>query len=168
MQNLIKLFFTFLIATVLFSCKKNVSMITYDSGTAPALSANKTTTIPLSFATKDNEAITLSWTNPAYKFSTGVSSQDVSYLIEIDTAGANFTSPIKKSLGISKDVSKTFVQSEFNDILFNQMKLVAGMSHNIEIRITSTLVNNSLPLTSNILKFAATPYAIPPKVTPPT
>lgn len=167
MQNLIKLLSAFLIAGVFFSCKKNVSMIYYDSGTAPVLTANKTGIIPLSFATKDNEAITFSWTNPAYKFTTGTSSQDVSYLMEIDTAGANFTSTVKKTLGVSKELSKTFTQSEFNDILFNQMKLVAGISHNIEIRITSTLVNNSLPLTSNVLKFAATPYAIPPKVTPP-
>lgn len=168
MQNIMKLVFTFLVAGVFLSCKKNVSMITYDSGTAPVISANKSGTIPLSFATKDNEAITFSWTNPAYKFSTGVSSQDVSYLIEVDTVGANFTSPVKKSLGISKDISKTFLQSEFNDVLFNQMKLVAGMVHNIEVRITSTLVNSSLPLTSNILKFSATPYVIPPKVAPPT
>lgn len=167
MQNLIKLLFTFLIASAIFSCKKNVSMITYDSGIAPVLSANKTTTIPLAFATKDNEAVTFTWTNPAYKFSTGSSSQDVSYLIEIDTTGANFTSPVKKSLGLSKDLSKTFTQTELNDILYSQMKLVAGMSHNIQIRVTSTLVNSSLPLTSNVLSFVVTPYSIPPKVNPP-
>jgi len=33
--------------------------------------------------------------------------------------------------------------------------------------VKSTLENNSVPLTSNVLKFTATPYSIPPKVTPP-
>ena len=37
-----------------------------------------------------------------------------------------------------------------------------------EIRVTSTLSNNSVPLTSNVLKFTGvTPYVIPPKVAPP-
>jgi hypothetical protein len=48
------------------------------------------------------------------------------------------------------------------------MKLVAGMAHNIEVRVTSSLVNSNVPLVSNVLRFTATPYVIPPKVTPPT
>jgi hypothetical protein len=156
-----------LFSFTLISCKKDENKDYYTGGKAPVLSANKSS-IGLSFATKDNEAVTLNWTNPDYKFTTGVSSQDVSYIIEIDTAGANFTNPNKQSIGISKDLSKTFTQSELNTILYSQMKLVAGMPHNIELRITSTLVNNSVPLTSNVLKFTVTPFAIPPKVEPPT
>ena len=72
--------------------------IYYEEGTAPVLTANRTSTIPLSFATQDNEAIKLNWTNPDYKFTTGVSSQNVTYLIEIDTTGANFTNPNRQSI----------------------------------------------------------------------
>jgi starch-binding outer membrane protein SusE/F len=38
---------------------------------------------------------------------------------------------------------------------------------NIQIRVTSTLINSSVPLMSNVLRFGVTPYAIPPKVAPP-
>ena len=72
------------------SCKKDENKIFYEEGTAPALTASKTGSIPLSFATKDEEAVKLAWTNPDYKFTTGLSSQDVNYLIEIDTTGARF------------------------------------------------------------------------------
>lgn len=51
--------------------------------------------INMSFNTPAELAFSLNWTNPEYKFTTGVSSQDVSYTIEMDTAGAT-TSPILK------------------------------------------------------------------------
>lgn len=167
MKRTLKLLFTFLLTASLFSCKKNVATISYQGGIPPVLVANKTATIPLSFINKDNEAVKFSWTNPNYQFSTGLSSQDVSYLLEMDTTGANFTNPNKKAIGLSKDLSISITQNDLNDYLLNTLSLVAGISHNIEFRITSTLINNSVPLVSNVLKFTVTPYAIPPKVTPP-
>jgi hypothetical protein len=166
MKGFLKLILTFLVAGSLFSCKKNVDMVTYEDGTPPVLSANKTT-IPLSFANASQEAVKLSWTNPNYRFSTGVNSQDVAYLLEIDTTGANFTNPNRKAIGLSRDLSITFTQETLNDYLLNQLALKAGVPHNIEFRVTSSLTNNSLALPSNVLKFTVTPYAIPPKVVPP-
>lgn len=148
-------------------CKKDENKIFYEEGTAPALTASKTGTIPLSFATKDDEALKLTWTNPDYKFTTGLSSQDVNYLVEIDTTGANFTNPNRQSISISKEKERAFTQEQFNDFLLNQLVLVPGMAHNIEIRVKSTLGTNSIPLFSNVLKYVVTPYAIPPKVAPP-
>ena len=159
-------FFTVII--VLLSCKKDEHKIFYEGGTVPALSASKSGTIPLSFANKDLEAVKLSWTNPDYKFTTGNSSQDVAYLLEIDTTNSNFTNPGRKAISISKDLFLTMTQGELNDYLLNQLVLKPAIPHNIEIRVTSRLVNNTIPLVSNVLKFIATPYAIPPKVAPPT
>lgn len=167
MKHILKLLFTFFLAVSFFSCKKNVAKISYEGGTPPALSANRTGTIPLSFATKDNEAVKISWTNPNYQFSTGLSSQDVAYLLELDTTGANFTNPNKKVFGLSRDLSITLTQNDLNDYLLNTLSLVPGIPHNIEFRVTSTLTNNSVPLASNVLKYVVTPYALPPKVTPP-
>lgn len=166
MKSISKFLLTFLIAGICFSCEKNVAVITYDEGTPPALTANRTT-IPLTFLTADQEAVQLNWTNPNYKFSTGVSSHDVSYVLEIDTVGANFTNPNRKVIGISRDLSIAFTQSVLNDYLLNTLNLVPGISHNIEFRVTSSLVNSAIPLTSNTLQFTVVPYAIPPKVTPP-
>ncbi|MGZ3838414.1 MAG: SusE domain-containing protein [Flavisolibacter sp.] len=152
---------------VLFSCKKDEHRIFYEGGTAPVLSASVNGSIPLSFANKDQEAVKFSWTNPGYQFTTGISSQDVSYLLEIDTTGSNFSNPQKQTVSVSKDLSKSFTQSAFNDFLLNQLVLAPGMPHNIEVRLKSSLVGGNASLTSNVLKFTATPYSIPPKVAPP-
>lgn len=158
--------FTLLI--VFMSCKKDEHKNYFEGGTPPALTATRANTIPLSFSAKDDEVIKLTWTNPDYKFTTGVSSQDVNYLIEIDTTGANFTNPNRQSIAVSQEFEKTFTDGQINDYLLNQLVLVPGVSHNIEIRVTSTLGNNSVPLYSNVLKYQVVPYTIPPKVEPPT
>jgi len=152
---------------VLASCKKDEHKIYYEGGTAPVLTSSINTTIPLSFANKDKDAFTLSWTNPNYMFTTGVSSQDVNYVIEFDTVGANFTSPQSQSVVVSKENSRTFTQNQINDYLLNQMNLQVNKPHQIEVRVKSTLANNSAPLPSNVLTFTATPFSTPPKVEPP-
>ena len=167
MKNKFQLLFSLSLLLAIVSCKKAENKDFYEGGTPPALSADRSGTIPLSFATSDQEAISLTWTNPDYIFSTGVSSHDVTYLFEIDTTGANFTNPNRKSISLSGDQNLTIKQSELNDYLLNQLILTAGVPHNIEIRVTSS-IGNSVPLNSNVLKFAGvTPYVIPPKVTPP-
>ncbi|HEY9364081.1 MAG TPA: SusE domain-containing protein, partial [Chitinophagaceae bacterium] len=103
----------------------------------------------------------------AYQFTTGLSSQDVSYLLEIDTTGAGFTNPLRQSIAISRELNISFSQGQLNDYLLNQLVLKPGISHNIEMRVKSYLGNNAVPLFSNVLKFTVTPYAIPPKVAPP-
>ena len=157
----------FALSLFLLSCTKDENKVFYEGGTSPVLAANKTTTIPLSFANKDLEAVKFTWTNPNYQFTTGVSSQDVSYLLEIDTTNSNFTNPAKKQISIAKDLSLILTQGELNDYLLNQLVLKVAQPHNIEMRVTSS-INNKVPLISNVLKFVATPFAIPPKVTPPT
>jgi hypothetical protein len=158
-----------MLTLVFASCKKDEHKVYYKGGTAPVLTSSVSgTTIPLSFANKDQRAIKLSWTNPDYMFTTGVSSHDVAYQIEIDTAGSNFTYKDRKVISLSSDLSLDITQNTFNDYLLNQLQLKPGMPHNIEIRVKSTLDNNSASLYSNVLKYTVTPYAIPPKVEPPT
>jgi hypothetical protein len=149
-------------------CNKEIAQIYLQGGNAPALEATVTGTIPLSFVNQDKDALSVKWTNPEYKLTTGVSSLDVNYILEIDTTGANFTNPNKQTLTISKELSRTFKQSELNDYLLNQLLLKPAMPHAIEIRVKSGIgANNAAPLVSNVLKFTVTPYAIPPKVAPP-
>jgi len=169
MKNISKfLILSFLLTAVVWSCSKDEKQIYFEGGTAPVLTANKTTVISLSFLNKGAEAIAFSWTNPNYQFTTGISSQNVSYVLQIDTTGANFTNPNKKELAISQDLSVLIVDSSFNDYLLNQLVLKPGMTHSLDFRIKSTLINNSVPLYSNVLVFTVTPYAIPPKIAPPT
>jgi hypothetical protein len=163
------LFFASFLATAICSCKKDEKIDYFEGGTAPVLTASVSDSIPLSFANKDEEALKLMWTNPNYKFTTGTSSQDVNYLIEIDTAGAKFTSPSKQTVAVSKELSVSFTQNQLNDYLLNQLVLKPGVAHHIEMRVKSSIgSNSSVQLTSNTLKFSVTPYAIPPKVEPPS
>lgn len=171
MKNILKyLLSAFALVVIATSCKKDENKVYYEGGTPPVLTSTVAPggTIPLSFLNKDLRALKLSWTNPAYRFTTGTSSQDVSYQIEIDTAGSNFTNPNRKVITVSNDLSLDITQNDFNDYLLNQLVLNTTMNHQIQIRVKSTMANGSAPLYSNILSFVARPYPIPPKVTPPS
>ncbi|HLK30259.1 MAG TPA: SusE domain-containing protein [Puia sp.] len=157
-----------LLATLmLWSCKKDEAKVYYLGGTNPVLTAS-TNALDLAYANADQTAVVFSWTNPDYKFTTGVSSQDVTYLLEIDTTGSNFTNPSRQQVSISKNLTFTISEGTFNDYLLNQLQLVAGVSHNLDVRVTATLTNNSAVIHSNVVNLTATPYTIPPKVTPPS
>jgi starch-binding outer membrane protein SusE/F len=156
-----------LVAITAGSCKKDENRVFLEGGTAPVLTASVSGSIPLTFANSEKEGVKFAWTNPDYKFTTGPSSQNVSYLLEIDTVGANFTNPNRQTIGITNDLSTSLTQGQLNDYLLNQLVLKPSVEHNIEIRVKSNLSNNSASLLSNKLQFKVTPYAIPPKVTPP-
>jgi len=156
-----------LLTSVVWSCSKDEKKIYLEGGTAPVISANKAALV-LTDATKNEEAVTFTWTNPNYMFTTGVSSQNVTYFLEVDTTGANFTNPRKLTFSISNDLTVTFTVGTLNSALSNTMLLKTGMSHNLEFRIKSTLQNNTASFYSNVLKLTATPYMPPPLVAPPT
>lgn len=162
-----KILFLSLLVAVFASCKKDENRITAEGGTDPQLTASVAGSIPLSFINKDEEAVSFKWTNPNYQFTTGPSSQDVFYTLEIDTAGANFEGAHKKSVAISNNLDVVFTQSAFNDILLNDLTFKHSVEHHIEVRVKSALASGALALYSEVLKFTVTPYPIPPKVTPP-
>jgi starch-binding outer membrane protein SusE/F len=161
------LIFSALALSGIWACKKEENRVIFQGGTTPVLAASVADSIPLSYATQSDEALKLSWTNPNYQFNTGISSLNVNYNLEIDTAGANFTNPNREVLSLGTDLSKDFTQSAFNDYLLNQLQLKPAMSHDLEVRVTAFLIGGAEPLVSNVLMLKATPYAIPPKVTPP-
>lgn len=156
------------LAIVFFAaCEKDEARDTYLSGKAPVLSATSRDSIALNFLTEDNLGVTFNWTNPDYKFASGVSSQNVSYTLEIDTAGANFQGDRKKSISISKDLSVSYTQKAFN-IAIADLNLRPGRAARIEVRLIATLGAAPTELISNVLVFRVMPYAPPPKVPVPT
>jgi hypothetical protein len=167
MKHLSKIFLFSVLLFAVASCEKDEHKIYFEGGTAPVLTSSVAGTIPMSFKDAAKEAVVLSWTNPDYKFTTGVSSQDVSYLLEIDTTGSNFTNPKRRTLSIKSALSKTITQGELNDYLLNTLELKPEMPHAVEMRVTASLTGNAEPLSSNVLAFTITPYTIPPKVAPP-
>lgn len=170
MKNILRSFAALLLGSALLvSCKKDDNQVVYQGGTEPVLSSTVAgNTIPLSFVNSDNPAITLSWTNPDYNFNTGVSSQDVTYTVEIDTVGASFTNPKKQQVTVANDLSLALTQGKLNDYLLNQLELRPAMAHQIEIRVSSAIgTSEATRLYSNVLTYTVTPFAIPPKVAPP-
>jgi hypothetical protein len=166
MKNTIKTISALLLVSILFfSCKKEINDIQYLGGTAPALTASATGTIALNIADKNSTAITYTWTNPNYQFTTGISSQDVVYTLQVDTTGANFASSNLKEQVISKDLSLTLTVGDYNNLFANWKE---NIPHNFEFRIKSTLANGAIPLYSNVIKRTVTPYldvAVPLPVT---
>lgn len=159
--------FSILLTLAMVSCKKDENQVMFEGGTAPVLTAS-TSTINLAFANADNQAVKLSWTNPDYRFNTGVSSHDVNYVVEIDIAGAGFNSANKQSVAVSRDLTVAFTIGQFNDYLLNQLLLVPGVPRDVEVRVKASMGTlGAGTLYSNVLRYTVTPYAIPPKVTPP-
>jgi hypothetical protein len=159
-----KLFFISAIAMMLGSCKKDEAQQFYSGGTAPALTASVSGTIPLSFATETQAAVKFSWVNPNYQFANGLSSQDVAYTLEIDKTGNNFAGATKVSVSISKDLSVAYTQYQFN-IVLSALKLTVGTQSSIDARIVSTINGvEATKLFSNKLTFNVTTYNPPPKV----
>ena len=158
MKNFRKILFGFILAVVIFTaCKKDENKVMYTGGTAPVFTASSTAPMVLLIANKDNPAIKFSWTNPNYQFNTGISSQTVTYILQVDTTGANFTNPKIQERSISSDLSVILTVKELNTFL-TKMELTAGVAHNMEFRIKSTLGNNSVPLYSNVIKISVNNY----------
>ena len=145
------LFAGLLLVAAVSSCKKEETKIFFEGGTAPVLTPSTTTIPPLSIATKGNDALALTWTNPNYRFTTGVNSQDVSYILQIDKAGANFSSSTKQEVSIAKELSTKMTVSELNGFL-TKMELEADKPVDIEMRIVSS-IKGAVPLNSNVIKF---------------
>jgi starch-binding outer membrane protein SusE/F len=144
-----------LVATVT-SCKKDENQIILEDAKNPVFASTASGTIVLDIANKDAVFSTFSWTNPNYKFTTGVSSQDVTYAIQVDTANANFNSSKLQEVVISKDLSKTFTVKEFNTLVA-KLGLAENVAKPIDVRIKAS-ISNSVPVYSNVIKFTITPY----------
>jgi hypothetical protein len=155
---------------LLGSCKREMTQVTYQGGTAPVLTASASDSIALSPADSSNTAVTFNWTNPNYMFSNGINTFNVSYNLEVDSAGDNFTGPNRQTVSIVSDLSASFTVTAFNALVANGLALSYGSPHNIQARVVSFLANGdtgAISLYSNALNFTVTPYAPPPKIAPP-
>jgi starch-binding outer membrane protein SusE/F len=159
MKNLLKLIAIFSFVALIFSaCKKQENQVVFEGGTAPVLSStNSTPSFTLLKANENNNWSTFSWTNPNYKFNTGVSSQDVTYTIQIDTMGANFKNPNLQEITIARNLSTVITVKDINTAIA-KLELLENIPHTIEFRVKTTLQNGSVPLYSNVIKYILIPY----------
>ncbi len=161
MKNFLKITTTFvLLVAFLFSCTKQENQVIATGGTNPVFAAVGSLALPtvLQKPNASNVWNTFNWTNPNYQFNTGVSSQNVTYTVQFDTTGSNFTSPFLGEISIANQLSSGLLVGDVNKALNVTLGLKENIPHNIEMRIKSTMVNSSLPLYSNVLKTVITPY----------
>jgi len=158
MKNILKFIAgAFLLTTLLPACQKDENQVIFEGGTNPVLSSTVAGPLVLRKEDKDNVVMVLKWTNPNYMFNTGVSSQDVTYILQIDTAGKNFTSSNFQEKSIANDLDITMTVKDLNTFL-SKMELVAGRQYNMEMRIKASLAGGSVPLYSNVFAIKVTPY----------
>jgi hypothetical protein len=168
MKKIIQSLIYLSIAIVFFvSCEKEEAKDTFVSGTTPVFAASVKDSIGLNFNTENDNAVTFSWSNPNYQFASGVSSHNVSYSLEIDTAGANFNGKNKITVSISQDLTVTYTQKAFN-ILISDLKVRTGRVAQLEMRVIASIGSKATSMASNKLVFKVLPYAPPPKVPVPT
>ncbi len=167
MKLIAQLVFFPILLLVFSSCEKEENKIYYENGTPPVLTASSTD-ISLEPGLEDNLALALNWSNPNYEFTTGISSHDVTYTLEIDTVGANFNSNKKYTSVIAKEMSKSYTVGELNAILGNDMLLQLNprRDYSLELRIISS-IGSSAKLNSNVITINTRPFEPPPKVVPP-
>ena len=137
-------------------CKKEENQIYLTGSTTPVLTASKITMV-LDITNKDNPAFTLNWTNPNYMFTTGLSSQDVNYTIQVDTTGANFGSASMQEVAITKDLAKSFTVKEFNTLLA-KLNVPENVAKNVDVRVKAFLGTNSAIVYTNVVKLTVTAY----------
>lgn len=170
MKKFIKLISFFFFAAALFSaCSKKENQVVYNGGTPPVLTAS-TAAVRLEAGEEANLAIRFNWSNPDYTLTTGPGSHNVSYVLEIDTAGANFKSSRKLTVSISNDLSVQYTVGELNAILGNVMLLQLNprRTYNMEAKLSSTVAGEATKLVSNMIAFSVKPFPPPPKVPVPT
>lgn len=156
-KTIIKIFSVIMLVAAIASCKKDENKSYFLGGTPPVLTASSTTPMVLLIGNAANNAIKFDWTNPDYKFSSGPSSQDVTYTVQFDTTGSNFTNPKMGERSIPKELTTTFTVKELNTLLLG-MGLLESIPHNMEIRLKANITNSSVPLYSNVIKIVITPY----------
>ncbi len=156
-KTFIKIFSVVMLAATVASCKKDEAQSFFQGGTAPVLTASSTASQVLKKENKDNVALVLNWTNPKYQFSTGPSSQDVVYYLQVDTTGKNFTSAGMQELAIPKELTTTLTVKDLNGFL-SRMELKSGTEYNVELRIKSVISGGAAALYSNVIKIKLTPY----------
>ena len=142
------------------ACEKVPDLPLYKEGVDPVLTASSTTIAPVP-ADSNKTALTLSWTNPGY----ATDSAKYKYIIQIDSAGRNFSKAVSREVTGTRSISMT--AKELNTILLDY-GFQFNRAYDVDARVISSYANNNERRVSNTVKLKATPYKVPPKVPLPT
>jgi len=142
------------------ACEKVPDLPFYGNGTEPVLTASATTVAAVP-ADSNKVALSLGWTSPNY----ATDSAKYKYIVQIDSAGRNFSKAVTRELSGTRSISMT--AKELNTIMLDY-GFEFNKAYDLDMRVISSYANNNERRLSNTVKVRATPYKIPPKVTLPT
>lgn len=158
MRKIFNLFLLILgVGTLMISCQKPDALVYHGSGTAPDLGVLPSVNIAPTAADSNKTVLILNWSDPKY----ATDSNHVKFVIEIDSAGRNFSRAYTKT--VSKTLSAAFTGRELNTILLNY-GYTLGKPVKIDVRVTSSYLNNNETLPSNVVHLSVTPYSDPSKL----
>jgi hypothetical protein len=141
-------------AAVMSACsKREADLPFYYKGSSVILSSSLNTLAP-AVADSNKPVLFLSWTDPKY----ATDSASIKYIVQVDNAGKNFSSPVTKEVTGAR--TAFFTARELNTMLINY-GLGLGVPARLEARILSSYGNNNERYASNVLPVTVTPYADP-------
>ena len=149
--------FTFLSAMVVAACNKVADLPVYNDGLAPVVSASKTALSP-ALADSDRAVLTINWTNPKYSND----AKTTKYIVQFDSAGGNFSSPISREV-IGK-LSTSYTGNELNNILLSYAGK-PGTPYSLNVRVVSSYSNNNEKHISSNVSVSVTGFSEPNKLT---
>jgi hypothetical protein len=158
MINILRTCSFILTAVIVFiGCRKVQDLPFYDKGNSVVLAASKTAVVATP-ADSSRSVINFTWTDPNY----ATESSNVKYLLQIDSAGRNFSRAVTREINGNRMDSLT--GRELNAITLNY-GFAPGSVHVLEARIISSYANNNERYTSNVVKINVTPFADPSRLT---
>ncbi|MFT3682699.1 MAG: SusE domain-containing protein [Ferruginibacter sp.] len=158
MKNIIKLFCIPVLVMAFVGCKKEETKIFIEKSTPPVFThTDGEATLVLTKATEKAFAARFDWTNPNFEFTTGVSSQSVTYTVQADTSGKHFEKGSIDLTAIDNNLNVTVTQGDLNKWLL-PVHLVVDVPHNIEFRIKAAVKGSASAVYSNIIPLTITPY----------
>src|SRR5215203_4591014 len=133
------------------SCNKVDDLPFYGQGSAVSLTASAATVAPTP-ADSAKSVVDFTWSDPKYATDTST----YKFIVEIDSAGKNFSKPYTKELLGKRNFSLT--GRELNAILLGY-GFALDKSHALDVRDTSSYANNNERYQSNTVKLMVTPFA---------
>ncbi len=148
----------FALATIIgiVSCDKADELTNFGDATAPTLSASATSITPTA-TDSNNVVLSFNWTYPNH----ATDSNNIKYIVEIDSVTKNFSSPLRKE--VVAELSTSFLAKELNNFLLGK-NYAFNVPVSLEARVISSYVNNNERKNSNVVPLSVTPYKVPPKV----
>lgn len=160
-MKILKYFPAIVLTMLLSACESNLEKVVFDHNAAtPASLKEVSSSYTLDALKADETALTLSWTNPDMNLSNG-SYVAVTNNIQLDIANNDFANCVTLAATTGATNSLNITNSELNNQLLSLLDTynMELQPLNVEIRISSTISEASVPVLSNVITTSITPYS---------